>query len=78
MAWSDIPTVLKKLLERTSPEAYEARVLRGLVGTGNGLSEFAKNVYNRAKSVGVSPALKDMKYLLHYIEKWNADRSKLR
>jgi len=55
-----------------NPSAYEARVLRGLVGTGDGLSRWSKKAIKHIKDKKIK------KYLTHYMRKWNSDRSKLR
>lgn len=70
--------IAKALTSYFNPNAYEARVLRGLVGTGDKMREYSDKVYNRARAAGVSPEKKEMKYLRHYIRKWKADRLKLR
>ena len=68
----------KALVGYFNPSSYEARVLRGLVGTGDNMMKYASAVYNRAKAVGISSTKEDMKYLRHYMRKWESDRSKLR
>lgn len=57
-----------------NPSAYEARVLRGLVGTGDDMAEYAE------KAMKGKPKISDhdKKRLDHFIRKWKADRSKLR
>lgn len=57
-----------------NPSAYEARVLRGLVGTGDKMAEYAEKYLSKVKGGNK----KHRKYLRHYIRKWNADRSRLR
>ena len=73
-----IAELTKALTGYFNADAYESRVLRGLVGTGDKMREYADIVYNRAKIAGVSPQKKEMKYLRHYLRKWKADRLKLR
>ena len=55
-----------------NPSAYEARVLRGLVGTGDSLSNWVK------KAIDICEDKTIKRYLTHYSKKWDADRSKLR
>ena len=58
-----------------NPSAYESRVLRGLVKTGDKMAEYQKKYLKEEKAGDVSP--KTRKYLLHYSRKWRTDRLKL-
>ena len=55
-----------------NPSAYESRVLRGLVGTGDGMSKWVKKAIDKCEDKTIK------RYLTHYSKKWDADRSKLR
>lgn len=67
-----IAELTKALTGYFNPTAYEARVLRGLVRTGDKLSDWAKQAIMDIKD----PKVK--RYVKHYIRKWESDRSKLR
>ena len=67
-----IGELAKSLTGYFNPSAYEARVLRGLVGTGDRLAEWAQRAKCEIKNKQI------LKYLDHYIRKWESDRSKLR
>ena len=59
-----------------NPRAYESRVLRGLVGTGDKLAQNINKFMNELDDGNVSR--KTLKRLDHFIRKWQSDRLKLR
>lgn len=57
---------------------YEKRVLRGLVGTGDGLSAHVAEFLKKYKEGDRTFDPKLIKHLKHYRRKWDADRKKLK
>ena len=73
-----ISELAKAITGYFNPNAYESRVLRGLVGTGDKLSQNADAIYQMALKAGLKSRLPEMRRLKHFVRKWQADRLKLR
>jgi len=72
-----IADLAKSITGYFNPSAYESRVLRGLVGTGDGLADIAEVSEKKIKG-GENLTRNELDYLRHFRRKWKSDRLKLR
>jgi len=86
IAIGSLATLANVILKNLDPEAYDERVRRGLIGTGDDVVDKAKHVVqvlekawkdNATLEIKKTFKWKDIKHLREYCRKWEADRDNI-